>query len=65
VGIAHIWAPGTRPASPVRDDRREPAAAAGIIGPGRSSHFFPHDDIHAVAGADGAWRFEHMDGTPY
>jgi len=43
----------------------EPAAAAGIIGPGRSSHFFPHDDIHAVAGADGAWRFEHMDGTPY
>lgn len=27
--------------------------------------FYPDDDLRAVKGDDGAWRFEHKDGTPY
>jgi uncharacterized cupin superfamily protein len=27
--------------------------------------FYPADDIQAVMGADGKWRFAHKDGTPY
>jgi uncharacterized cupin superfamily protein len=27
--------------------------------------FYPDDDLRAVKGPDGAWRFEHKDGTPY
>lgn len=26
---------------------------------------YPHDDIQAVMGADGKWRFAHKDGRPY
>lgn len=26
---------------------------------------YPRDDIQAVMGADGKWRFAHKDGTPY
>lgn len=26
---------------------------------------FPHDDIQAVIGDDGKWRFSHKDGSPY
>lgn len=26
---------------------------------------YPDDDLQAVAGADGAWRFLHKDGAPY
>lgn len=26
---------------------------------------YPKDDISAVLGPDGAWRFQHKDGTPY
>jgi uncharacterized cupin superfamily protein len=26
---------------------------------------YPHDDIQAVMGPDGKWRFAHKDGTPY
>jgi uncharacterized cupin superfamily protein len=26
---------------------------------------YPDDDIEAVLGADGKWRFRHKDGTPY
>ena len=26
---------------------------------------YPADDIHAVMGADGKWRFAHKDGRPY
>jgi uncharacterized cupin superfamily protein len=26
---------------------------------------YPVDDIQAVMGADGKWRFTHKDGTPY
>ena len=26
---------------------------------------YPHDDIQAVMGADGKWRFARKDGTPY
>ena len=26
---------------------------------------YPRDDIQAVMGADGKWRFTHKDGTPY
>lgn len=26
---------------------------------------YPDDDLRAVMGEDGAWRFEHRDGTPY
>lgn len=26
---------------------------------------YPADDIQAVMGGDGAWRFAHKDGTPY
>jgi uncharacterized cupin superfamily protein len=26
---------------------------------------YPDDDIQAVLGADGTWRFAHKDGTPY
>jgi uncharacterized cupin superfamily protein len=26
---------------------------------------YPTDDIQAVMGEDGKWRFTHMDGTPY
>jgi uncharacterized cupin superfamily protein len=26
---------------------------------------YPADDIKAVMGDDGKWRFEHKDGTPY
>jgi uncharacterized cupin superfamily protein len=27
--------------------------------------FYPNDDVQAVMGADGAWRYTHKDGTPY
>ncbi len=27
--------------------------------------FYPADDIQAVMGGDGKWRFAHKDGTPY
>jgi uncharacterized cupin superfamily protein len=27
--------------------------------------FYPDDDLRARKGGDGAWRFEHKDGTPY
>jgi len=26
---------------------------------------YPADDIQAVMGSDGRWRFAHKDGTPY
>jgi len=26
---------------------------------------YPDDDIQAVLGPDGKWRFTHKDGTPY
>jgi hypothetical protein len=26
---------------------------------------YPDDDITAVMGADGQWKFAHKDGTPY
>lgn len=26
---------------------------------------YPHDDIQAVMGADGKWRYTHKNGTPY
>jgi uncharacterized cupin superfamily protein len=26
---------------------------------------YPRDDIEAIAGDDGKWRFAHKDGTPY
>ena len=29
------------------------------------SVYYPDDDIKAVLGADGKWRFEHKDGSPY
>lgn len=32
--------------------------------PGDAS-FYPDDDLNARKDADGTWRFEHKDGTPY
>lgn len=31
----------------------------------RDQVFYPADDIEAVLGADGRWRFTHKDGSPY